>query len=171
MLNENHIQGYTHAEYRYGLYYNNELVQGIGITKKAHKQGEVELNRMVTIKNTQVVGGFSKLVKYVSQKLNSDIVSYIDRRMFDGKGYYNSNFNIVKKNPPTYFYTNFKMHNEKFIFPRYRFMLKNIKRDYELGLLKYYNPNETEEVNMMKNKYYRIYNCGTIKVVYKFHLT
>lgn len=161
-LHENHIQDYTFAEYRLGLYYKDELVQGIGITKSNHKQGEIELNRMVTKLNTQVIGGFSKLMNNSIKMWNfSKIYSYISRRLFDGKGYYASNFKIVKINEPTYFYVK---HGQRF--PRYNFMKNKIKKMYDMGELSYWNENETEELIMNKNQFGRLYDCGTIKVVY-----
>ena len=166
-LSNNHIQGYTSAEYRYGLYFNGELKQGIGLSRKSHKKGELELNRMCTKLNTQVVGGFSKLTKFASKTLREDIVSYIDIRLFNGKGYINSGFEIVKINEPTYYYTNFKLYEGKLLHPRYTFMKKNIKKDFDKGLLSYWDENETEEENMSKNKFYRLWNCGTVKVIYK----
>ena len=161
-LHENHIQDYTFAEYRLGLYYKDELVQGIGITKSNHKQGEIELNRMVTKLNTQVIGGFSKLMSHSIKMWNfSKIYSYISRRLFDGKGYYASNFKIVKTNEPTYFYVK---HGQRF--PRYNFMKNKIKKMYNKGELSYWNENETEELIMNKNQFGKLYDCGTIKVVY-----
>ena len=161
-LHENHIQDYTFAEYRLGLYYKDELVQGIGITKSNHKQGEIELNRMVTKLNTQVIGGFSKLMSHSIKMWNfSKIYSYISRRLFDGKGYYASNFKIVKTNEPTYFYVK---HGQRF--PRYNFMKNKIKKMYDMGELSYWNENETEELIMNKNQFGKLYDCGTIKVVY-----
>ena len=162
-LHENHIQDYTFAEYRLGLYYKDELVQGIGITKSNHKQGEIELNRMVTKLNTQVIGGFSKLMNNSIKMWNfSKIYSYISRRLFDGKGYYASNFKIVKINEPTYFYVK---HGQRF--PRYNFMKNKIKKMYDMGELSYWNENETEELIMNKNQFGKLYDCGTIKVVYE----
>lgn len=162
-LHENHIQDYTFAEYRLGLYYKDELVQGIGITKSNHKQGEIELNRMVTKLNTQVIGGFSKLMSHSIKMWNfSKIYSYISRRLFDGKGYYASNFKIVKTNEPTYFYVK---HGQRF--PRYNFMKNKIKKMYNKGELSYWNENETEELIMNKNQFGKLYDCGTIKVVYE----
>lgn len=161
-LHENHIQDYTFAEYRLGLYYKDELVQGIGITKSNHKQGEIELNRMVTKLNTQVIGGFSKLMNNSIKMWNfSKIYSYISRRLFDGKGYYASNFKIIKINEPTYFYVK---HGQRF--PRYNFMKNKIKKMYNMGELSYWNENETEELIMNKNQFGKLYDCGTIKVVY-----
>ena len=162
-LHENHIQDYTFAEYRLGLYYKDELVQGIGISKSNHKQGEIELNRMVTKLNTQVIGGFSKLMSHSIKMWNfSKIYSYISRRLFDGKGYYASNFKIVKINEPTYFYVK---HGQRF--PRYNFMKNKIKKMYDMGELSYWNENETEELIMNKNQFGKLYDCGTIKVVYE----
>ena len=166
-LNKNHIQGYARAEYRYGLYDNGELIQGVGLTKASHKKGELELNRMATKLNCQVMGGFSKLVNHVSKELNCDeIVSYISRRMFDGKGYFKVGFEISHINPPTYMYVSPKQFNKKRIHPRYTFMKNKIEKYYKEGLLKSYDSNKTEFENMENNGYYRIYDCGTIKVKY-----
>lgn len=43
-------------------------------------------------------------------------------------------------------------------------MKEKIKKAYEKGELKYWDSEETEALNMYKNGYYRIYDCGTIQV-------
>ena len=47
-----------------GLFYEDELIQAISITFKGWHDGNTELTRMTTKLNTQVVGGFSKLISY-----------------------------------------------------------------------------------------------------------
>ena len=37
----------------------------------------------------------------------------------------------------------------------------------EKGELKFYDESKTEHENMLENKIYRIYDCGTVKVVYE----
>ena len=162
-LNNNHIQGYTKADLMYGLYYEDALVQAVGITRSSHKNGEIELNRMATALNTQILGGFSRLVSYVCKTHEiMTLYSYIARRLFNGKGYSSIGFKEIKVNRPTYFYT---LREKRY--PRYVFMRNKIRKKFEEGKLKYWNPDETEEINMYKNGYGRVWDCGTIKVLYQ----
>lgn len=161
-LNQNHIQGYAKADLMYGLYFQQKLVQCMGITKSNHKTGEIELNRMASLLNTQVIGGFSKLIKFICDKHNiNTLYSYVSRRLFTGKGYKQIGFRKILENKPTYFYT----FREK-RYPRYTFMRNKIQKKFNEGKLYYWNPEETEEINMYKNGYGRIWDCGTIKIAY-----
>lgn len=92
-LEENHIQGAVNSSIRYGLFYKNELVQCIGLGKSRFKKDEIELHRMCSKNNIQVLGGFSKLLKHCKQK---HIVSYIDRYIYNGKSYEKSGVEIFK---------------------------------------------------------------------------
>lgn len=161
-FNENHLQGFTNCNDYIALIYNNEVVQCVAIQEKGWHDGNVELTRMVTKLNTQVVGGFSKLMKFVYDKYKSPITSYIYRAWFNGKGYNKSGFKVIKENPPSYSY----VMNGKRIHKSH-FRKDKIKKMYEKGLLKFYDETKTEHENMMNNHIYRIYDCGTIKVVYK----
>lgn len=155
-LNTYHLQGYSFADVRLGLYFEEELVQCIGILTKGNHSKIPELVRMCVKSNTQVLGGFSKLLKHSGF---SKIASYVDRATFDGKGYEAAGFKKVKVNRPVYFYV--KNHNR---IPRYTFMRSNIEKKFQKKELTYFNPLETEEINMYKNGYYRIWNCGTVRV-------
>ena len=157
-LNQNHLQGYSYANIRLGLFEKttDELVELIGVNVKGTHRKEPELVRLCTKLNTQVLGGFSKLLKHTNLDY---LVSYIDRSIFSGTGYSEIGFKPIKVNPPTYFYV--KVLERK---SRYTFTRKNIERLFKAGKLEYWNPNETEELNMYKNGYGRIWNCGTIKV-------
>ena len=157
-LNQNHLQGYSYANIRLGLFEKttDELVELIGVNVKGTHCKEPELVRLCTKLNTQVLGGFSKLLKHTNLDY---LVSYIDRSIFSGTGYSEIGFKPIKVNPPTYFYV--KVLERK---SRYTFTRKNIERLFKAGKLEYWNPNETEESNMYKNGYGRIWNCGTIKV-------
>lgn len=150
-LNKYHIQGAVNSGIRYGLFYKNELVQCIGLGKSRFKKDEIELHRMCTKSNTQVLGGFSKLIKHCNQK---HIISYIDRYIYNGKGYEKSGWKFLKNTPPSYIY--FK--NNK-IYNRLQFQKHKLSK-----VLENYDPNKTEFENMNANKYLRIYDCGTIKV-------
>lgn len=152
--NENHIQGECNSSERLGLFYNGELVQCVGFGKSRFTRNETELLRMVTKLNTQVIGGFSKLMKHY----NKECISYVDRRLFNGNGYLSSGFEKILTNKPNYYYT------KKFErFYRMNFTKKNIAKKFP----KEFNKSLTEEQNMEKLGYHRIYDCGTIKMKYK----
>ena len=161
-FNENHLQGFVKCDYYLSLQYNNQIVQCVAITEKGWHDGNVELTRMVTKLNIQVIGGFSKLMKFIYNKYNSSITSYVFKAWFNGKGYLASGFKIVKENPPSYSY----VMNGKRIHKSH-FRKSKIKKMYEFGELKYFDENKSEHEIMLQNNIYRIYDCGTIKVVYE----
>jgi len=78
----NHLQGATCGKLHAGLYYNDELVQAmtIGSPSRAHTHTGLELKRLATKCNYSVVGGTSKLFKYVLSKTELSIRSHNDLR-------------------------------------------------------------------------------------------
>lgn len=161
-FNENHLQGFANGDLYLALIHNGEMVQCICINKKGWHDGNVELTRMATKLNIQIVGGFSKLMKHVSDYVEYDsITSYVYKAWFNGKGYLKCGFEVIKENPPSYTY----VINEERIHKSY-FRKNKIKRYFENKMIDYYNENETEHENMKHNYIYRIYDCGTIKVNY-----
>lgn len=154
-LEENHIQGYINSHYRLGLYYNNELIQFICIGKSRYKQDEYELLRMCTKINTQVVGGFSKLIKH--QPYNN-IISYIDRSKFTGKGYYNIGFIYISDTPISYSY--YKQNHKLNRVSAQKHKLAQLLGDK-------FDETQTEYINMVSNGWNCVYDCGNIKVQYK----
>lgn len=162
-LEENHLQGYAAATIKLGLFYKDELVECVGIlTTMSTHSTKPELVRLCTKKGIQVLGGFSKLLKHSGQGC---IISYVDRGTFRGSGYEAVGFKKDRVNPPTYFYVQVGKSYQRI--PRYAFQKSRIKYLYEKGLLSYFNPDETEEINMYKNGFGRIWNCGTVRVLYE----
>lgn len=153
-LEKNHIQGAVNSSIRLGLYYNNELVQVAGWGKSRFKKGEIELHRMCTKLYTQVVGGFSKLIKHSNLK---EFISYIDRSLFDGMGYIKTNFSILGETPPSYFYFRNGIG---------RVNRLSAQKNKLPQILPVFNPNLSEYQNMINNGYMRIYDCGNLKVNY-----
>lgn len=151
-LEANHIQGSVNSTYRLGLYYNNELVQLICIGKSRFKKDEYELLRMCTKLNTQVIGGFSKLMKYQPY---DELISYVDISKFNGSSYMNTNWTYVSSSGPSYAYYkgNVKLN---------RVAAQKHKLGELLGTD--YNPNETEVQNMIRCGWLQVYDCGTLKV-------
>ena len=162
-LNENHIQGFAKSDKFYALIHENEIVQIIAITMKGFHDGNVELTRMATKLNVQVVGGFSKLMKNFCKLMNvKRVVSYVDKSLFNGKGYFGVGFEVVKENPPTYSF----IVKEKRLH-KSNFRKNKLKKMYENGILRYFDENDTEKNICFKNGIFRIYNCGTVKVIYE----
>ena len=91
-LDNNHVQGYTHASTSLGLYHNNELISIMTFGKNRFKKNsnELEMVRFCNKLNTTIIGGASKLFKHFVNNYNDsglDIISFADRRFFDGKLY------------------------------------------------------------------------------------
>lgn len=164
-LNSNHLQGAANASRYFALLDKNQnIIQVMSFQLHSnHNYNECELNRMATILNTQVIGGFSKLLKNSLKVLNvKTCTSYIDRSIFDGKGYYKVGFEKVSETQPCYFYVyKNRVHRREFG------MRKNIEKLFNAGILSYWNPDETERINMLKNRIPRIWDCGKIKVRYE----
>lgn len=155
-LETNHIQGSVSSSYNLGLYYNNELVQLITIGKSRYKKDEYELLRMCSKLNTQIIGGFSKLM--TNQPFQS-IYSYIDRSKFLGKGYYRSNFKFVVYTKPSYYYWSSMSGKLNRLVCQKHKLVKILGNKFD--------PNKTEQQNMINANFYQIYDCGNIKVFYK----
>lgn len=146
-LDKNHMQGKCQFNSAQGLYLNGELLQMVAFRKSPFKKGELELARMVTKLNTQVLGGFSKLMKNYH-----NVVSYVDLRLFNASGYLGSGWQVIGQSNPAYFYTDFLNR-----FNRMNFMKYKIK-DWK---------GNTEHEKCNNKGLFRIYDCGCLKVLWK----
>jgi hypothetical protein len=109
-LNENHLQGWTPASICIGLFYENELVHLMTFKKARYNKNIAwELLRTASKKHFRIVGGNQKLWKYFLNQFNpTSVVSYCDRRWFNGNVYAILNFCLEKNGKPTYWYTDYK---------------------------------------------------------------
>lgn len=155
-LDENHIQGNVNSSYRLGLYYNGELVQLITIGNSRFKRGEVELLRMCTKKFTQVIGGFSRLMKHQPY---TQVISFVDLAKFSGSAYESIGFSIISQTKPSYVYFN----QSYGVVSRYQAQKKRLPK--LLG--DKYDDSKTEIENMTENRFLMIYDCGTLKLRYE----
>lgn len=155
IFNENHLQGaISKYQKALGLYYNNELVQCCLFGKQNFgRNNDIELYRMVTLKNTQVLGGFSKLMKHCSY---SSVISYVSLRTFDAKGYYNSGWKLESISNPSFCITDGVNTYSRHLF----------KKERCLKMFDNVTPEMTEREMCLRNNYYRIWDCGTYKVRY-----
>jgi len=149
-LNNNHLQGFVAGKH-YGLYHNGELAQLMTIGKSRFEKDKIELLRLCTIKDTVVVGGLTKLLKFI----NIDLVSYADRRYSNKEAYHG--FIFEKYTDIGYFWTDKKIRIN-------RFNTQKNKLSKLLG--SGYDESKSEFDNMIDNKYRIIYDCGQCKFTY-----
>ena len=125
-LNQNHLQQSIGAKLKYGLYLPNayfrllpaafkpdsdELLLAVMTfsgAKKYYLDEEIvqsyELIRFANLNGFNIVGGFSKMLKYfVKEKTPGNIMTYIDADWSDGQNFSKLGFELVEKTAPLYF--------------------------------------------------------------------
>ena len=161
-LDQNHIQGNCMSKYRYGLYYDNELVSlmTFGSNRKNlgsnSKKDCYELLRFCNKLNTTVIGGASKLLKhFVKTHSPKEIISYCDRRWSQGDLYEKLGFKFDHVSQPNYYYVIKGKRENRF---KYR-KSELVKQGFD--------KNKTEHEIMLERGIYRIYDCGTKAYIWK----
>jgi hypothetical protein len=103
---KHHIQGTAGAKVHLGLFNVMELVEVMTFgVPRFSKKYEWELVRLVTKKNTIVVGGASKLFSYFIKKYNpKNIMSYSDNRWNLGGVYEKIGMKLDHESAPCYWY-------------------------------------------------------------------
>jgi hypothetical protein len=159
-LENNHIQGKDKSSIQYGLFHNDELVSLMTFVKsRFDKKIQYEMYRYCNKLNTNIVGGASKLFKqFLNEYSPNTIVSYSDKRYFDGTVYQNLGFNFIENTPPNYWYIS---PNYKSLYNRMTFQKHKLEK-----VLGKYDINLTEWENMLQNGYDRIWDCGNGKWIY-----
>lgn len=149
---KNHIQGNGPGSINIGLEHNDELVACMSFIK--HQNGKYCLNRYAT--GDQVVGGFSKLLKYFQNNYEwNEIVSFADLRWSDGNLYTRTGWELDSLLPPDYYYINNNNRIHKFNYRR-----KNLPK-----LLDHFDPALSETQNCDNNGVLRIWDCGKMRFV------
>ena len=143
---QNHLQGGVNASIKYGLFYKNELVSVMSFGKsRFNKLYEYELLRFCSKLNFTIIGGASKLFKkFISDKKPKSVISYCQKRLFDGTLYENLGFTKERETPPNYFWVNPKGH----ILSRYKTQKHML------------NSSMSEKEYMTSNGYYQIFDSG-----------
>lgn len=157
--NDNHIAGYIPARYKMGLFYREELVQIVSVGRSRFKSGELELLRHCSKLGLTIVGGFSKLVKSLAKKYDiSELITYCDRRWFNGDGYLKSGWEKIAETKPNFWYFS---RSEYYLMSRIRFQKHKLAEK-----LPEFNPELSEFENMLLSGYDRFYDCGSLKFRY-----
>jgi len=156
ILDANHVQGYTTAQYCYGLKFKNEIVAVMTFSHKRAGIGKdrgdssFELVRYVT--STTVIGGASKLLKhFIAKHTPSLIYSYSDNQYSTGKLYNTIGFTLENDNKSGYKYYNTI---EKKMYHRYKFAKHRLIADG-------FDASKTEFEIMDDREYLRIWDCGS----------
>ena len=155
-LEENHLQGGVNSKYRYGLYYDGELVSlmTFGSHRKAlgrdTEEGEYELLRFCNKLNMRIIGGASRLFKHFIKIVNpKSVISYADRRWSVGGLYEKLGFTHDHDSQPGYYY----------VIQGKRINRFNLRKSV---LVEKCNcpPDMSEHEFCKSKKWYRIYDCG-----------
>lgn len=168
-LNQNHLQGNSIDNIRFGLFLHNDLVSVMTFGKKRKSLGktnnnfnEYELVRFSNKKFINVIGGFSKMLKYFIKNYNpSKIETFADIR-WSGVNpiktvYFKNGFKFIGKTPPNYWY----IKNDKYSNRYHRFVFRK-----DVLVKEGYDKNLTEWEIMKIKGYDRIWDCGSLKFEY-----
>lgn len=155
-LESNHIQGYIRSSVKIGLFFENRLVSLMTFDKSEGRKkmvgGGWNLSRFCSEKNTSVIGGASKLLKYFINNYDPNrIISFADMDWSTGDLYYKLGFNLINTSNPDYKYiVNGRRINKQ------RFTKKKLSK---LG----YDMSRTENDITSDMGLSKIYNCGQLK--------
>jgi very-short-patch-repair endonuclease len=161
-LDKNHIQGGKGASHRYGLITNDgEIVSVMTFGKsRFNKNHQYEIIRYATKMNHHIIGGAEKIFKsFITEIEPISIISYCDRRLFDGKLYHTLGFTPSELSDNLDYY--WVKHNKRISRIRTR------KQNLNALLGSNYDPNLTEDENMFTNGYRKLYGCGNDAWLYK----
>jgi hypothetical protein len=155
-LNSYHLQGYNKSKVKVGLYYEDELVSVMTFSTHnlSRKSYCWEIDRYAVKEGLIVVGGASKLFKHFVQLYDpEEVLSYADNRWSSGNLYHSLEFIKEKDTNPNYWY----------------FLPNEMKRIHRFTLRKNSNDIQTltEYENRLKQGYYRIWDCGSSKWIWK----
>lgn len=160
----NHVQGYNYAKVSYGLYHNNELVSVMTFGSYRRSMGkqsvpnEYEMYRFCNKIGYHIPGGASKLFKhFIDDYKPKKVISYCDRRWSVGNLYNKLGFTFVKNTQPNYWYIRGITRENRF---KYR------KSQLQI-LLEKFNPEFTEQQNMLDNGFDIMYDCGSKLFIYE----
>lgn len=159
-LNTNHVQGSCASKIKIGLYIDNELVSLMTFGfRYTNSKKEYELIRFCNKLHTNVIGSASKLFTHFLRNytITSDIISYSDISLFNGKLYEKLGFIKNNLSKPNYFWVVDGIRKHRFNF--------NKKRLVKLG----HDIRKSESEIMHEIGYFRVFSCGQEKWIYKFY--
>lgn len=163
-LKENHLQGADHSSIKLGLFdESGDLISVMTFLKsRFDKKIQYEMGRFCNKLGHQIHGGASKVFSYFLKTYNpTSIVSYNDRRYFDGQLYIKLGFKFMGNTSPNGFYIldNYQTTQNRICWQKHKLSKK----------LSIFDPNLSEWENMKANGYDRIWDCGNGKWIWTIH--
>ena len=162
-LNNNHLQGEDKSKIRIGLFNkkSNELISIMTFCKSRYnKNYDWEISRYAIKTDISILGGAQKLFSYFIKTYNpKSIITYSDRRYFNGGIYIQIGFEILEDTPPNFYYVN--LTNRYHLMSRIQFQKYKQKEK-----LKIFDETLSAWMNMQLNGYDRIWDCGNKKFVW-----
>jgi hypothetical protein len=152
-LESNHLQGNINSKYRFGLYYEDELISLMTFGKMRVSLGAKseedtwELYRFSSKINYNVVGSFSKLLKYFEKTVKpKKIVTYANRDWSMNENVYEKNgFEFVHNTTQNYWYFD-----------------KNLKKYHRFSFRK----DKIKNLNL--DEYLKVWDCGSKKYIKRY---
>lgn len=163
-MEKNHVDGDSVSKYNIALEKDGEIVSVVSFGKrKISKSMSFELIRFATKTYTNVVGGFSKMLKYFIEKYDpEEILTYADIRWsgMDNESifYAKNGFKFEKYTSPNYFYEDKKNYLKRL--NRMNFQKNKLVKEG-------FDPNKTEAEIMFERGFDRIWDCGSMRFIYK----
>lgn len=160
-LEKNHLQGKDRSTVKLGLFLEKELVSLMTFRKTSRfdTTSEWEMVRFCNKINTIISGGASKLFShFIKTYTPKTVVSYSDRRYFDGNLYSSLGFKFVLNTAPGYHYIS---KDYKYLMNRMQFQKHKLKNK-----LDGFDPTLSEWENMKNHGFDRIWDCGHGKWVF-----
>ena len=110
-----------------------------------------------------IIGGTEKLIGAFRKDYNPEsILSYVDRAKFTGYSLERMNFDCVGETAPSY-----KWRYGNIVLPREKCQKSKLYLLEKDGLISKFDESKTEVENMESNGYYRVYDCGNYKYVWR----
>jgi len=163
-LKENHIQGSSNSQYRYGLFFNDELISVMTFSKSRYnKNYDFELIRFCSKKNYNIIGAAGKLLKNFQRLFNyPSIISYGNRTFSSTKNnvYLSLGFKHIKNNNPD---LKFVSKDCSKLIPREYFMKHKLKNIPDF----IYTENLSVNDNIINNGYRILHGPGTAVYILK----
>lgn len=156
-LDKHHLLGFTTSKYKVGAFYGDELIAVMTFGTPSDERGSVdtiEMKRFVTDKRNHPGLG-SKMFKWAIDRYDFDsVIAFVDRRWFTGSFKFISGFKEVYSTNPTLYWTDFKN----------RYKRRFITKSKLLENSDFSGKNLTKKQMMNELGYYRIWDCGKIKL-------
>lgn len=158
----NHISGKTVSTYNIALEYKGEIISVLSFIKsRFDKTFQYEISRYSTLLHHQVVGGFSKMFRYFTERYNiQSCMTYADLRFGEGQVYSKNGFTYAGTTVPNYHYYNRTL---GIMESRMKYQKSKLKKLFPV----LYSDKKTEFQIMQEAGYFILYDCGSNKYIWK----